>query len=69
MAILILVMGIVSIGRTPTDIFPNCPRYIPRLELIEPSIYSPKLGEAPVEPAWKAMPLFSDVTPPRHRAD
>src|SRR5579859_7914538 len=23
---------------TPTDIFPNCPRYIPRLELIEPSI-------------------------------
>jgi len=54
---------------TPTDIFPNCPRYIPHLELIEPSVFSPKLGEAPVEPAWKTMPLFSDVTPPRHRAD
>ena len=52
---------------TPTDIFPNCPRYIPHLELIEPSAYSPKLGETPVEPAWKAMPLFSDVTPPRRR--
>src|SRR5208282_1781343 len=23
---------------TPTDIFPNCPRYIPHLEMIEPSI-------------------------------
>jgi len=54
---------------TPTDIFPNCPRYIPRLELIEPSIYAPRPGEAPVEPAWKAMPAFSDVTPARRRTD
>jgi predicted pyridoxine 5'-phosphate oxidase superfamily flavin-nucleotide-binding protein len=52
---------------TPTDIFPNCPRYIPHLELIEPSVYAPELGETPVEPAWKTMPLFSDVTPPRRR--
>jgi predicted pyridoxine 5'-phosphate oxidase superfamily flavin-nucleotide-binding protein len=54
---------------TPTDIFPNCPRYIPHIELIEPSVYAPKSGEAPIEPAWKTMPLFSDVTPPRRRAD
>jgi hypothetical protein len=54
---------------TPTDIFPNCPRYIPRLELIEPSIYAPRPGEAPVEPAWKAVPAFSDVTPARRRTD
>jgi uncharacterized protein len=59
--------GQILVKVAPTDIFPNCPRYIPHLELIEPSVYSPKLDEAPVEPAWKAMPLFSDVTPPRRR--
>lgn len=52
---------------TPTDIFPNCPRYIPRLDLIEPSIYAPTAGVAPVEPAWKSFDLFRDVVPPRHR--
>jgi uncharacterized protein len=59
--------GQILVKVAPTDIFPNCPRYIPHLELIEPSVYSPKLDEAPVEPAWKTMPLFSDVTPPRRR--
>jgi uncharacterized protein len=50
---------------TPTDIFPNCPRYIPHLELIEPSIYAPEPGKAPVEPAWKGFDDFKDVVPPR----
>jgi predicted pyridoxine 5'-phosphate oxidase superfamily flavin-nucleotide-binding protein len=47
------------------SIFPNCPRYIPKLELAEPSVYTPKPGEAPVEPAWKTFEIFRDVTPPR----
>jgi predicted pyridoxine 5'-phosphate oxidase superfamily flavin-nucleotide-binding protein len=50
---------------TPTDIFPNCPRYIPHLELIEPSIYAPQAGVEPVEPAWKGFDAFKDVVPPR----
>ena len=50
---------------TPTDIFPNCPRYIPHLELIEPSIYAPQAGVEPVEPAWKGFDGFKDVVPPR----
>jgi predicted pyridoxine 5'-phosphate oxidase superfamily flavin-nucleotide-binding protein len=50
---------------TPTDIFPNCPRYIPRLELVEPSIYAPRPATAPVEPAWKGFDAFKDVVPPR----
>ena len=50
---------------TPTDIFPNCPRYIPRLELVEPSIYAPKAEAEPVEPAWKGFADFKDVVPPR----
>jgi uncharacterized protein len=46
-------------------IFPNCPRYIPHLELEEPSPYVPAAGEPPVEPAWKASEAFKDVVPPR----
>ena len=52
---------------TPTDIFPNCPSYIPRMTLEEPSVYAPKADEAPVEPRWKAFPDFADVVPPRRR--
>ena len=46
-------------------IFPNCPRYIPALELVEPSIYAPTAGVDPPEPAWKGFDLFKDVVPPR----
>lgn len=52
---------------TPTDIFPNCPRYIPRMQQVEPSIYAPKAGAEPVEPKWKAFPDFAEVVPPRRR--
>ena len=46
-------------------IFPNCPRYIPKLELVEPSVYVPQPGQDPVEPAWKSFPDFQDVIHPR----
>ena len=49
-------------------IFPNCPRYIPRLELAEPSAYVPQPGAEPVEPAWKTFDAFKDVVPPRRPA-
>jgi predicted pyridoxine 5'-phosphate oxidase superfamily flavin-nucleotide-binding protein len=44
-------------------IFPNCPRYIPGLD--GPSVYAPRPGVAPVEPAWKGFEEFRDVVPPR----
>ncbi len=50
---------------TPTDIFPNCPRYVPNMQLLEPSPYVPEAGIPPVEPKWKSFDLFSDVVPPR----
>ena len=46
-------------------IFPNCPRYIPRLELAEASPYAPVAGQPPPEPAWKTFDSFKDVVPPR----
>lgn len=55
------------ISVTPTDIFPNCPRYIPALTMTAPSIYSPEAGVDPVEPTWKAFDAFKDVVPPRAR--
>lgn len=46
-------------------IFPNCPRYIPKLKLAEPSIYVPVSGAEAPEPSWKNFPEFKDVVPPR----
>ena len=50
---------------TATAIFPNCPRYIPKLELVEPSVYTPTAGIDPVEPVWKEFDVFKDVVHPR----
>jgi hypothetical protein len=46
-------------------IFPNCPRYIPSLELAQPSVYTPAPGVDPVEPAWKGFDVFKDDVHPR----
>jgi predicted pyridoxine 5'-phosphate oxidase superfamily flavin-nucleotide-binding protein len=51
---------------TATAIFPNCPRYIPKLTLEAVSDYVPAAGRAPVEPAWKGFDDFRDAVPPRH---
>ncbi len=50
---------------TARAIFPNCPRYIPRLELAEASPYVPKAGADLLEPAWKSYDEFRDVVHPR----
>jgi predicted pyridoxine 5'-phosphate oxidase superfamily flavin-nucleotide-binding protein len=46
-------------------IFPNCPRYIPNMQMTGPSIYAPQPQCEPPEPAWKGFDSFKDVTPPR----
>jgi len=46
-------------------IFPNCPRYIPTMQLIEPSIYAPRAGCDAPEPAWKDFADFKDYVHPR----
>jgi predicted pyridoxine 5'-phosphate oxidase superfamily flavin-nucleotide-binding protein len=46
-------------------IFPNCPRYIPKLTLAEPSMYVPRPGSEPPEPAWKGFDMFKDAVHPR----
>jgi uncharacterized protein len=44
-----------------TEVFPNCPRYIHRMELVEKSVYAPRPGHQPPEPGWKQK--FKDVLP------
>ena len=46
-------------------IFPNCPRYIPDMQLAAPSIYTPQAGCVPPEPAWKGFDAFKDAVHPR----
>ena len=46
---------------TVDHIFPNCPRYIPEMALVEPSVYSPREGHIPPEPEWKSRPHVKDI--------
>ncbi|HTU59550.1 MAG TPA: pyridoxamine 5'-phosphate oxidase family protein [Polyangiales bacterium] len=48
-------------------IFPNCPRYIHNPTSGELSVYAPREGHEPPEPAWKSFSDFSDVLPPKHK--
>jgi len=50
---------------TARAIFPNCPRYIPTMQLIDASIYAPRSGCDPPEPAWKDFDDFKDCVHPR----
>ena len=50
---------------TPLHIFPNCPRYVPKMRMEEPSPYVPRPERTPPEPEWKGRPEFRGVVPPR----
>lgn len=50
-------------------IFPNCPRYIHRMQLVEHSVYAPRAGHTPPVPAWKKFEEFRDALPPRDRSE
>jgi len=52
---------------TARAIFPNCPRYIPKMTLVEPSAYVPQPDCDPVEPAWKGFDLFKGYVHPRQK--
>jgi uncharacterized protein len=48
-------------------IFPNCPRYVVTPGSVEPSVYAPRPGYDPPEPAWKGFDDFKDVIHPRQK--
>lgn len=62
--------GAVFIVRvTAASIFPNCPRYLHRLQRVEHSVYAPRVQYTPPVPAWKTFDVFRDFLPARDRAD
>jgi uncharacterized protein len=44
-------------------IFPNCPRYIHKLQFVALSDYAPRPDHRPPVPAWKEMEAFRDHLP------
>ena len=52
---------------TAQRIFPNCPRYIHKMQLVEDSAYAPRPDYSPPVPAWKTFDAFKDALPPRDR--
>jgi hypothetical protein len=44
-------------------VFPNCPRYIHRMQRLETSAYVPSGGVPPPEAPWKRFEMFRDVLP------
>jgi uncharacterized protein len=44
-------------------IFPNCPRYIHRMQVVEHSVYAPREDYTPPVPEWKERPVFREVLP------
>jgi len=62
--------GSVLIVRITAEmIFPNCPRYVHKMQLVEHSVYSPRAEYTPPTPAWKTYDRFRDALPARDRAD
>jgi predicted pyridoxine 5'-phosphate oxidase superfamily flavin-nucleotide-binding protein len=45
------------------EVFPNCPRYIHRMALVERSRFVPHAGEEPPVPDWKRADWARDVLP------
>ena len=44
-------------------IYPNCPRYIHKYQLVERSAFVPRVGAAPPIPGWKQNDWARDVLP------
>lgn len=62
--------GAVFIVRVTADkIFPNCPRYLHKMQLVEHSVYAPRADYTPPVPAWKSFEVFRDALPARDRPD
>jgi len=45
------------------EVFPNCPRYIHRYQLVERSRFVPKKGRATPVPSWKCADWSADALP------
>ena len=63
--LILLTNGMISMNPIWAEWPSSYARYIPKLELVEPSMYTPMPGCDPVEPVWKGFDEFKDVVHPR----
>lgn len=62
--------GCVFVVRVTAErIFPNCPRYVHRMQVVEYSASAPRPDYMPPIPAWKTYEVFRDSLPLRDRSD
>lgn len=61
--------AVLMVRVTAERIFPNCPRYLHKMKLVEHSAYAPRPDYTPPVPAWKSFEVFRDALPARDRAD
>ena len=62
--------GSVFIVRVKAErIFPNCPRYLHKMQAAEHSVHAPRPDYEPPVPAWKTFEVFRDALPPRDRGE
>jgi predicted pyridoxine 5'-phosphate oxidase superfamily flavin-nucleotide-binding protein len=47
------------------ETFPNCPRYIHKMTLVEESAFVPKANCTTPDAAWKKLEIVADVLPPK----
>lgn len=45
------------------EVFPNCPRYVHKLAMVERSAFVPRSGQVTPVPSWKQSEWASDVVP------
>jgi hypothetical protein len=61
-------VGAVFVVEVRTErIFPNCPRYIHRMQLVEESVHTPRPDYTPPVPGWKTSESFRDALPERDK--
>lgn len=46
---------------TVAHVYPNCPRYVPQMEMVERSRHVPQAGQDQPVPAWKEIPPIAEV--------
>jgi len=42
-------------------IYPNCPRYVPQMEMVTPSRHIPQEGQDQPTPEWKKIPPIAEI--------
>lgn len=49
------------------QIFPNCPRYVHKMQLVEESVFVPNTSCKTPAPPWKSLTIVADVLPDKDK--